>query len=245
MSELTYDFSQKNFVVIGASSGMGKKIACELAEAGAKVLAIARNEAALVELERKYHGKLVAKVCDVCDYDEMNEKLGEYIKEHGKVNGAVYTAGIDGLTPLKAFDTHTAKKIMETSLWGAVNALQFLVKKKNSQDGASFVLFSSVFAKTGAKGMFAYSAAKAAVSATVKSFAKEIDGRTMRINAICPGRVATPMTENYSNEEVVKRHLLGEGIPDDVSGAVLFLLSDRAKWITGTDIVIDGGYLIN
>ena len=93
--------------------------------------------------------------------------------------------------------------------------------------------------------MFAYSSAKAAVSTAVKSLAKEISGRGLRINAICPGRVKTPMTEKYPANDVIEKHLLGEGQPNDISGTVLFLLSDRARWITGTDVIVDGGYLIN
>ena len=95
--------------------------------------------------------------------------------------------------------------------------------------------------------MFAYSAAKAAVNAAVKSLAKEICTRQQRINSVMPGWVETGMTHSFTEvsdmAEILSHELLGTGKPVDVSGMVLFLLSDRAKWITGTTVSVDGGYL--
>ena len=95
--------------------------------------------------------------------------------------------------------------------------------------------------------MFAYSGAKAAIRVAIKSIAKEIANKNHRINTISPGWVKNDMTQKASEladvESFYAKHLLGAGEITDVSGAVLFLLSDRAKWITGTDFVVDGGYL--
>lgn len=245
MANITFNFTNENFIVTGGSSGMGRQIALELANAGAKVLIIARRQKALEKVKEMYPDNICICSADVSNVGDVKSGIDEFINQNGKIAGFVHTAGIDGLTPLKMFDQDLAKKIMDISFWSAVNLLQLLQKKKYSCDKASFVLFSSVASKRGEKGMFAYSAAKAAVSTTVKSLAKEISSRGLRINAICPGRVRTPMTEDNLNEEVVSRHLLGEGNPEDISGVVLFLLSDRARWITGTDVIVDGGYLIN
>ena len=109
------------------------------------------------------------------------------------------------------------------------------------------MLMSSVSASTGEKGMLAYSAAKAGVRTAVKTLAKEIALKGHRIVSISPGWVKTEMTSQISQavgtSDVEARHLLRIGNPKDISGVALFLLSDRAGWMTGTDIVVDGGYL--
>jgi len=95
--------------------------------------------------------------------------------------------------------------------------------------------------------MFAYASAKAAIRVAVKSIAKEISKKALRINTVSPGWVKSNMTdileETNNTKLILDNHLLGIGAVDDVSGTVLFLLSDRAHWITGTDIIVDGGYL--
>lgn len=247
MSQVTFEFTGCNFVVTGASSGMGKQVAIELAEAGAKVLAIARGKAALESLKALYSENIEIGVADVCDANTLSTIISEFVTKHGKISGAVHAAGITALTPLKAFDKAEAHKIMDISFWGAVNLLQICTKAKVSNKSASFLLFSSVRSHRTDKGLFSYAGAKAALRIAAKTFAKETANRQIRINTISPGWVNTSMTngleETHNLEEVNRNSLLGLGEPSDVSGMVLFLLSDRAKWITGTDFVIDGGYL--
>ena len=161
----------------------------------------------------------------------------------------MYTAGIWGLTPLNSFDESLAHKIFDTSFWGAVKFVQTATRKKFSDGGASFVLMSSIAGEFSGKSLFAYSAAKAAVQAAVKSFAAEIIRGKHRINSVAPALVQTGMTQNemyatIANEEMISRHLLGVGAPRDVAGMILFLLSDRAAWITGQNFFVDGGYIV-
>lgn len=248
--DVTYDFSSKNFIVIGASSGMGRQIAEDLAEAGAHVLAVARREDLLRKLQEKYPEHISIALVDMMVTHPLDGVLAPFVAEFGKLHGAVYTAGVEGLTPLRVFSEDQARIIMETSFWGAIKAMQLINQRKFSVDGCSSVLFSSISAYTGASSMFAYSAAKAAVQAAVRSIAKEICRSGKRINSVSPGWVNSEMTDREQNqlgEEALaalkKRHLLGFGEPADVSGFVLFLLSDRARWMTGNDFLVDGGYL--
>lgn len=244
--QVFFDYAGKNFLVTGASSGMGKKIVQELAEAGAKVLAIARNKERLQELKQEWPAQVVpVAVADLKDMEAVTEAVNSFVQEYGKFAGVVHAAGIDGFTPIKTYDDELAEQIMDISFWSAMRLVRLLQKKKYTEDGASLVLFSSIAAKTGESAMFAYSAAKAAVSTAVKTLAKEICKRRLRINAILPGRVHTPMTAAGGDPAMEARHLLGVGEPEDISGVVLFLLSDRSQWITGTNIVVDGGYLAN
>lgn len=248
--DVVYDFSSKNFMVIGASSGMGRQIAEELAKAGARVLAVARREAPLLRLQAKHPKLISVATADMITDKPLDGVLPPFVAQFGKLHGAVYTAGVEGLTPLRAFSEEMARTIMETSFWGAIKAMQLVNQRKFSVDGCSSILFSSISAYTGASSMFAYSAAKAAVQAAVRSIAKEICRNGKRINTISPGWVSSEMTEREQamlGEEAIaalkKRHLLGFGEASDVSGFVLFLLSERARWITGNDFLVDGGYL--
>lgn len=247
MKEITYDFTGKNFIVTGASSGLGRQIAIELAEAGATVLAIGRREFELTKLSGMYMERIKYAVCDVTNKPEMENAISIFIKENGKLNGSIYAAGISDITPIKLYDEGLARDIMKINFWAAIDLIQLCTKNKHCAQGTSNILFSSVSAHSAEKGMFAYSAAKAALQAAVKSIAKEICHKEHRINTITPGWVKTSMTEKAGILADVNsffdKHLLGVGRVEDISGVVLFLLSDRARWITGTDIVVDGGYL--
>lgn len=245
MSEVTFDFSGKNFAVVGASSGIGRQIAIELAESGANILAVARRENRLEELKQAFPERISIKSLDVenADNNEWQLCFEDFVKVHGKFDGGVSTAGVSIITPLKSFDRESAEKIMNTGFYGSVNFLHNLCKKKFTNENASFVLFSSTSSYDGPKGMTAYAASKAAIRIAVKVIAKEIVGRGQRINSISPGWTDTEMTQNSIVSHIGGHGELGIGSPEDLSGMTLFLLSNRAKWITGKDFIIDGGLL--
>lgn len=255
---VTFNFTGKNFVVVGASSGIGRQVTLELSQSGANVLAIGRNLERLNELRKsspvsliKRPPKIFTEQLDVTEAtaDDWSSVLANFTSAVGRINGGVYTAGIWGLTPLNAFDESLARKIFDTSFWGAVNFVQSSTRKKFSDGGASFVLMSSIAGDFSGKSLFAYSAAKAAVQSAVKSFASEIVRNKHRINSVAPALVKTGMMQNEmyaaaASEEIISRHLLGLGTARDVSGMILFLLSDRAAWITGQNFFVDGGYIV-
>lgn len=247
MSKVEFDFTGENFVVTGASSGMGRQVAVELAQAGANVLAVARGQKALAELQQMYPEEVTIAAVDVCDAQKLEVAIQNFVNVNGKLNGAVHAAGISALTPLRAFDEQEARKIMDISFWAGVKLLQICTKAKVSNKNASFLLFSSVCSQRTDKGLFSYAGAKSALKIAAKTFAKETANRGLRINTISPGWVQTHMTagleETHNLDEVHSSSLLGVGQASDVSGMVLFLLSDRAGWVTGADFVVDGGYL--
>lgn len=247
MSDVNFDFAGKNFVVTGASSGMGKQTVIELAQAGATALAIARRTEKLEELRAVNPERIFSASADVRSTDAMKTSVEAFVKEHGKLDGGVHAAGITGITALWSYDEELAHAIFDISFWGAVNFMQVCSKAKLSNSAASYVLFSSTAASEGLKGKFAYSAAKAAVNTAANSFAKEIARRRQRVNTILPGWVDTAMTQESEDttdvQMILDKELLGAGKPIDVTGMILFLLSNRAAWITGANIPVDGGYL--
>ena len=247
MSKVNFSFDGDRFVVTGASSGIGRQIALDLANAGAEVLAIARNVERLTEVRNQFPDRIYTASVDVCDQNAMEIAINDFVESHGKLNGGVHAAGITGLTSLKNFDRDLAHRIMQISFWAAVDFAKLITKSKFGASGSSIVLFSSISAELNPRGKFAYSAAKAAVNSLVGTLSKEINTKRNRINSILPGWVDTPMTVAESalidaNNEV-QHSLLGLGTPADISAFVLFLLSDGARWITGSNFVVDGGYL--
>ena len=250
MSDLSFDFTGKNFVVVGASSGMGRQTAIELAASGAHVLAVARNKERLAEVQDSYPNVIETAQVDVTKASEEDwaEVIGDFVDKHGKISGEVYTAGVGGSSTLRFYDEVKARNIMETGFWGALKNLRVVTKKKNAKQGSSYVLFSSVAAHTGERGQGIYGAVKAALRVAVWSFAHDLERDMHRINTVSPGLVKTGMTlhtleDKDGRSNMLNRHFFGIGEPSDVSGMVLFLLSDRAHWITGEDFVVDGGYL--
>ena len=233
MSRVIYDFSGERYVVTGASSGMGRQVALDLARAGAEVLAIGRSPERLSETKNVYPDLIFTASLDVCDDEALERAIGDFAKGHGKLNGGVHAAGISDMTPLRAYDGETARRIMNVSFWAGIDLLQLVTRSKYGESETSIVLFSSAYAISPAKGMFAYAAAKAAINSALRSAAKEICAKGHRVNSVLPGWVDTPMTEHAGEsrdiEAVTSRHLLGAGKPDDVSGVVLFLLSAASR----------------
>lgn len=245
MSKVVFDYTGENFVVTGAGSGMGRQVTVELAQAGAKVLALDLSAGALSDLMLQ-HANVTGVTVNVCDYDAVEQAVSDFVKKNGKLNGGVHAAGITGLTPLRAYDENEVRRIMDISFMAGAKLMQITSKKKNSVDGASFVWFSSESARAVASGLFAYAGAKAACVVAARTFAKELAGRKIRVNTISPGWVKTGMTQNlgetHNMDEINASSLFGFGEPEDVTGMIMFLLSDRAKWITGTNIPVTGGF---
>lgn len=250
MQDVNFSYEGKNFVVVGASSGIGKQIALELAQAGANVLCLARRVELMEQLkENQGNGKIIPAFVDVTTAKpaEWDSLIKSFVGEYGKINGGVYTAGVGGLTAFRNWNEDFAQLTMNTSYWGMLRFLQSASKKRFAVDGSSYVVFSSIAAHHGEQGQLIYASAKAAVQSAVNVIAKEISPNKHRINSISPGWVNTSMNADDEFEVYERRKnmfWLGEGSTEKVSGMVLFLLSSRADWITGTDIIIDGGQLL-
>ena len=239
MPGLDMILENKKIIVTGASSGFGYEIALSLARNGEKVLAIARREKELIELKSNVPENIFVSALDVCDEVSLEDSIANFVNEHGGIDGSVHSAGVLMFTPLKAFSQDAARKMMDVCFWAGVSLLQIATKKKYSNPNSSHVQIASVNSRRGQKGLGIYCAVKAAVSASVRSFAKELAAKGVRVNSISPGYIETSLSKD--SEELLSP--LGKGTAMDVADLVLFLLSDKSKWITGTDIVIDGGYL--
>lgn len=249
MGEVTFNFSGKNFAVVGASSGIGKQVTLELLEAGANVLAVARRKELMDEIYKDYPNQIVTAKLDVTNYDGWDEVLKNFVAAKGKFDGSAYCAGISVSTSLRSLEFEDLNKVMATNFFGAVMFMKKFIRATTTNSGSSSVWICSIAAHAGVKGKIAYEASKGAMLAAKRSIACEIAAKQHRLNTISPAWVETPLTLEVNEFlegtlEITDRYLLKRfGKPEDISGMILFLLSERASWITGTDIIIDGGVL--
>ena len=254
MSDVKFDFRGKNFAVTGASSGIGKQVVLDLLEAGANVLALARRKELMDEIYSGYPDQIITAKVDVLDQENLDDVLKEFIAVKGKFHGSVYVAGVGGGSSLRAFDEEHARRVMDVNFFGAIKFLRRMTSAVYVNRNSSHVWITSIAAHCGTQGVAMYGASKGAMLSALRSLAIEISKKKHRLNAVSPGWIHTPMTEDFSErtgladseKHANDRYLLGdEGKPEDVSAAVLFLLSDHTRWVTGTDFVVDGGYLSN
>jgi NAD(P)-dependent dehydrogenase (short-subunit alcohol dehydrogenase family) len=238
----------RTIVVTGASSGIGLATAQRVAADGARVIMIARGpeklQAAIATLSGEGHE---SHAIDVTLEREMADLLKGVRERCGAVHGIVCCAGAHMVRPLAISTADNFAEQYRSNVIGTVNTVRPLLRAV-SAEGASIVFLSSVAGLRGSASASAYAAAKGALIALGKSLAVELAGKRIRVNVVVPGVVETPMSERFlgtlpeeHRQGIVRAHPLGLGKPTDVAGAILFLLSDDARWITGSEIVVDGG----
>ncbi len=246
---IKFDFPGRRFVVTGSTSGIGRKITADLLEVGAVVLAIGRRSERLDELKERYGDKVVPAPLDVNNFEALKNVIENFAAE-GKVHGSVHCAGTNKFTPLRAFNWKDAEEIIKTSLYAGVEMIRIISSKKITAEKGSHVLIASVAGIKGETGFTAYSAAKSAVIGAVRTMALELAIKDIRVNSITPGWIQTELTDRIDArypghiDTIRLEHPLGVGSVEDVSNLAMFLLSDEARWITGSNIIIDGGYSI-
>jgi NAD(P)-dependent dehydrogenase (short-subunit alcohol dehydrogenase family) len=243
--------SDKNIIITGASSGIGRQIAIEASKQGANLILIARNREKLEEtLSLLSNGRHFVFPFDVSDFPNMEPLVESIVSAAGVISGFVHSAGTEATIPLRNMKPEIYENIFRVNVIAAFELARLIAKKKNVDSrGGSFVFLSSVMGKLGKEGKVAYCSSKSALSGGVKAMALELSSRKIRCNAVLPGIVKTEMAERMfetlpeaSVTEIVRQHPLGLGSPEDVAHLTVFLLSDKSKWITGSEIVIDGGY---
>ncbi|MGA2052048.1 MAG: SDR family oxidoreductase [Opitutales bacterium] len=246
---VTLRFAGWPVLITGGATGIGLACAQRLAAEGARVLLVGRRSEALAAARQSLagdgHETLVA---DAADETVLAPGVKAFAATVGPLRAAILGAGENLLRPLAISKAeHFERQFRSNVTTGAVAARVF-VKHADKQDGATLLFVSSVAGLRGAAGASAYSAAKGAVLALSRSLAVELAPQGIRVNALVPGVVRTAMSEKFLGtltpeqiEAVRRAHLLGFGEPADVAAAACFLVSSEAHWITGTELVVDGG----
>ena len=253
MSFNPFSVIDKNIIVTGASSGIGREVAITLSKLGARVCLLGRNKENLTQTR---------KLCTspdkhlIFDFDLINsDSRLEFIKSLKeqviKVDSFIHCAGISSTISLRSLSEEKLSNHFNINVNSGLLLIKELVAKKNSLlvEGSSIIVISSVMATVGEVGKTAYAMTKGALLAAVKSLSLELTIKKIRVNAISPGVIVTPMSSDsfYSKseerlEKIKALHPLGLGKPEDVANACVYLASEASNWVTGTNMIVDGGY---
>lgn len=247
------NLTNKKIIVTGASSGLGRTTAAMLSQVGTSVCLIDRDqsglEATLSLMKSDNHHIVCADLSNFENYNNLFEQIAEKM---GRLDGLIHYAGIRKTLPLKAMKIEALQEMLNINLLAFMELVKYFTKKKYiNEEGASIVGISSVSSLRGSPALSGYACSKAALEGAMRSLACEFASKKIRINCIAPGFVMTPMNKEVMKalpqdavDQVIKNHPLGIGTPKDVANLVIFLLSEESRWITGTTMIIDGGFSV-
>jgi NAD(P)-dependent dehydrogenase (short-subunit alcohol dehydrogenase family) len=238
-------------LITGASSGIGRAIAIQLSRHRALLLH-GRDPERLEETRSLCHDPERHGLwrCDFADPASIAPSLIPLLDPHRHIEVFVHCAGFATVLPARSVDHRTALASLNVNFLSAVETLNVLLKKKvNAQQLTTVVLISSIYSRTGARAHATYSASKAALDGWMRSLAVEL-APAIRVNSILPGAIATPIAADSLADPEIAENLrrdypLGIGRADDIAATVEFLLSSAARWITGQELVVDGGRTVN
>ena len=240
---------KKYALVTGAGKGLGRACSIALAEAGATVIGLSRTQSDLDKLQKdikKVKGKLIKINCDVMNYNDLKTKI-EKIKI---IDVLVNNAGTNIPEPFEKIQQKSMNYIVDLNLKAAFNVAQLVVKKmlKNKKRGGSIINMSSQLGHVGMIGRNVYNMTKFGIEGLTKGMGVELATKNIRVNAVAPTFVETPMVKRFYKNKKFKKLAIGN-IPmgkaakeSDVATAVCFLASDASAMITGTSLLIDGGW---
>lgn len=247
---ISYDFSKKKILVVGASSGIGASIAELLSTSGGEVILLARNEEKLKAQSERLNGAKYY-VADVADVANIGKFISTIIKECGPLDGYVHSAGIGEVRPLNLCTYDYMKTMMDTNFFSFVEITRSVTKKKSFNPGMSIVAISSVASQQGNQSKTGYCASKAAMDGAIRCMGKELASKGVRVNSVMPGitrtKIYDQIMDNGEDSEDLKgilaRQYLGICEPFNIASAVCYLLSEEAKFISGTALSVDAGRL--
>lgn len=241
-----FSLKGKIILITGASSGIGRSVAIECARLGATLVLTGRNERNLHETLQSLEG---GKEHQVVVADLSNEEdVDKLVMSLPPLDGLVCNAGVGKMLPVQFYSSEVLEEVFGINVFAPMLLIKLLVRKKKLKNPSSVVFTASISGYSNvapANGI--YGASKSALSAYMKYAALELAGKGIRCNAVHPGRIQTPLIENrlLSEEDVAKDvdtyPLKRYGKPEEVAHAIIYLLSDAAAWVTGTNLVIDGG----
>lgn len=244
-----FSLKGKTILITGASSGIGANTAIECSRMGATVILTGRDKVRLSEtlnnLETSSGANHQMIVADLTD----ESSLMSLVEQIASIDGLVNNAGVNRVKPVAFIKQEDFDFVFQSNTWVAVNLTRLLCKKKKLKKNGSVVFTSSVSAFYNAPGRALYAGSKAALTSFMRSFAIELADKGIRANAVHPGMVETKMIkENLTEEELqnnLKEYPLNRfGKPTDVAYAIIYLLSDASSWVTGSSLIVDGGFML-
>lgn len=249
-----FSLEGKNIIISGAASGIARQCAISCSKMGARLVLLDLNEEGLREtmtmVERPEEH--FTAVVNLTERNRVKKVVAEGVAKVGKISGLLNCAGISTTLPINAVKEETLDKFFKVNVYTGYYLTQEVCRRANLSDGgASIVFFSSVAGSYGEAGKSVYGMTKGALKAVTKSLAVELARKNVRVNAVSPGVVVTPINQNLPHiADPEKRaaleasHLLGLGRTTDIANACIYLLSDAARWVTGINLFVDGGFTV-
>jgi len=230
--KMLFDFSGKTVLVVGAASGIGRASAMACAQANANVIAVDVNEA---ELNTLNHARVETLILDVSDSQAVEKIINQCAKKYGHIDAAILTSAIQKRTPIDSLTDEEWQRHLDINLSGIFYLLRSLFPVMKAQKSGSIVAFTSGLATNGWPGAAAYATTKAGIVGLVKSAAHELRPFGVRINAVSPGLVLTPvfLDSASSDELAMYERSLGLSKPEEVVPTLLYLISDAGETISG------------
>lgn len=239
------------FLIAGASRGIGFAAAKMLLERGCGVIAVSRDIDMLKTKFAPYSGA-ETYACDFSNIDSIADFAQMVNNQSGPIDGLVYTAGMQLTMPISMNKPENVRKIFALNTFAPIELIRCFSKKRmTAEQGASFVLISSLAAHEGAMGKSLYASSKGALEGFLPSAALELAQRNIRLNIITPGIIKTDMSREFLDKMTEpqraatdRSYPLGLGEPEDAASLILWLLSKESRWATGQAYVIDGGHMV-
>jgi len=241
-----FSLKGKKILVTGASSGIGRQIAISVSGMGAETFITGRNEQRLSNVFNLLEVPGTQYAADL----NIEKEQDSLIELMPNLDGVVLSAGIVKTLPFKFINRKDWDSIFETNFFSPAILINKLLKTKKLNKNGSVVFISSIAGNfVGTVGNAMYSASKGAINAMQKVLAIELSAQRIRVNNISPGMIKTELIYDpiFTEEQLKddeKKYPLGFGEPIDVANAVIYLLSDASKWVTGSTLIIDGGFTI-
>lgn len=246
-----FSLEDKNILVTGASSGIGAECCITCSESGASLILAGRSKSKLNQtLGKLKPGNHSMLSYDLTNLEGIEKELAELLNKYGEIHGFIHSAGIDITKPLNSMRYNDYQKVFNTNVISGFEIARILSKKQFCpENGASYIFIASVMGMVGEPAKIAYCSSKGALLSGCRSMALELAAKKIRVNCISPAIVRTELVEKLFLElpegavdRIRSLHPLDFGSPGDVANACVFLLSEESKWITGSNLVIDGGY---
>ncbi len=240
----------KNVIITGASSGIGRQCAIECSNRGSNVTLMSRDSMRLKEtLGLMKEGNHLIVPVDITSEGDLHDALVLVLDRFNQIHGFIHSAGIQLTMAFRQMKIDNYRKLFEVNLYPALEIAKLVTNPRHiPPEGSSIVFISSISGIKGRAGVTGYASTKGALISAVRSMAIELAKKKVRVNCVSPGLIMTDIVRDVlaqlNSEQLAQRtgeFLLGLGEPQDVANACVYLMADASRWITGTNLIVDGG----